>query len=216
MADAHLKPPLPQSSDRDDDAVERRTLRDYYIILRERLWIALPLAVLVAVGYGYKKMQVIPIYQARATMQFEKPETVLNTQGIIETAVRSDVDLNTYIEQLRSMKLRTRVMDSLTPEEKNVLRRPALKRAPPGTDPANIPVSLGFVTPQSTKANFIIGIHVIHEDPEAAMIVANKYSAAFMAHLFNTQGGRNEDAVLWLQVALGVISIATTRIRPTA
>ena len=33
------------SSIRDDDPlVERRTLRDYCIILRERLWIALPLA----------------------------------------------------------------------------------------------------------------------------------------------------------------------------
>src|SRR3712207_1715664 len=103
MADVHAKSP-PPASQREDDVVERRTLRDYYIILRERLWIALPLAVLAAVGYGYKQMQVTPTYYARATLQFEKPETVVNTQGIIDQAVRSDVDLNTYIEQLKSQK----------------------------------------------------------------------------------------------------------------
>ncbi len=199
MADAHAKTPHPQGSDRDDDAVERRTLRDYYIILRERLWIALPLAVLIAVGYGYKKMQVTPTYFARATMQFEKPETVIATQGVIDQAVRSDVDLNTYIEQLKSHKIRARVLEALKPEEKNILRRPALKRLPPGSDPSTAQISLGSVTPVSTRASYIISINVTHEDPEAAALVANRYVAAFMNHLFETAGGRNEGAIIWLQ-----------------
>lgn len=197
MADAHAKPSLP-SSDRDDDAVERRTLRDYYIILRERLWIALPLAVLVAVGYGYKKMQVTPIYAARATLQFEKPETVVSTQGIVDQAVRSDVDLNTYIEQLKSLKIRGKVIEGLKPEEKNILRRARLKRLPPGTDPNTVDIDLGSVTPVSTRASYIIGIHVTHEDPEAAALVANRYVSTFMEYLYSTKTGLNEDAVVWL------------------
>lgn len=199
MADAHAKPPSSPSSERDDDLVERRTLRDYYIILRERLWIALPLAVLIAVGYGYKKMQVTPTYFARATMQFEKPETIVTTQGVIDQAVRSDVDLNTYIEQLKSQKIRAKVLESLTPEEKNILRRPALKRLPPGTDPSTVEPSLGSVTPVSTRASYIISINVTHEDPQGAALVANRYVAAFMNHLFDTAGGRNEGAIVWLQ-----------------
>jgi capsular exopolysaccharide synthesis family protein len=199
MADAHNKTPLPAGADRDDDVVERRTLRDYYIILRERLWIALPLAVLIGVGYGYQKMKVTPTYAARATMQFEKPETLVNAQGIIDQAVRSDVDLNTYIEQLRSDRIRGRVIDSLTPEEKNILRRAELKRLPPGTDPNTIQVNLGNVSPVSTRASYIIGIHVTHEDPEAAAIVANKYVSSFMTHLFEKAGGTNDAAIAWLQ-----------------
>ncbi len=199
MADAHTKPPLPAGADRDDDVVERRTLRDYYIILRERLWIALPLAVLIAVGYGYQKMKVTPTYAARATMQFEKPETLVNAQGIIDQSVRSDVDLNTYIEQLRSDRIRGRVTDSLTAEEKNILRRAELKRLPPGTDPNTVQVNLGNVMPISTRASYIIGIHVTHDDPEAAAIVANKYVSAFMTHLFEKAGGTNDAAIAWLQ-----------------
>lgn len=199
MADAHSKSTQPNGADRDDDVVERRTLRDYYIILRERLWIALPLAVLVAVGYGYQKMKVTPTFAARATMQFEKPETLVNAQGIIDQAVRSDVDLNTYIEQLKSDRIRGRVMDSLTPEEKSILRRAGLKNLPSGTDPNTVPISLGYVTPVSTRASYIIAIHVTHDDPEAAAIVANKYVSAFMTHLFEKAGGTNDAAIAWLQ-----------------
>src|SRR3954465_3859139 len=102
MADPVSKPPAPpppSAADRqEDDVVERRTLRDYYIILRERLWIALPLALLVSVGYGYRQMQVTPMYAAGATMQFEKPDTVVNIQGVVDTRIGSDVDLNTNLQ----------------------------------------------------------------------------------------------------------------------
>jgi capsular exopolysaccharide synthesis family protein len=199
MAEAHAKTPPPPSSDRDDDAVERRTLRDYYIILRERLWIALPLAVLVAVGYGYKKMQVTPTYFARATMQFEKPETLVNTASVIDQTVRSDVDLNTYIQLLQSRTLQVRVLESLKPEEKNILRRAALKKMPPGTDPESVGISLGNMSPASTRASYLIGINVTHEDPEAAALIANRYVWAFMNHLFENAGGRNQNAIVWLE-----------------
>lgn len=199
MADAHVKPNLPSAADRDDDVVERRTLRDYYIILRERLWIALPLAVIIAVGYGYKKMQVTPIYGARATLQFEKPETVVTSTRVYDPTLTGELELNTHLETLRSNKIRSRVLEALTPDEKAILRRPEIKKAAPGTDPSTLPVSLGSVNPTSNMKSFIIGIDVVHEDPEAAAIVANKYSAVFLQSLRNNLGDRNEGAVNWLQ-----------------
>ncbi|MBM3855091.1 MAG: hypothetical protein FJ399_18375, partial [Verrucomicrobia bacterium] len=199
MAEAALKPPSPPASaHRDDDAVERRTLRDYYVILRERLWIALPLALLVAIGYGYKKMQVTPMYFARATMQFEKPDTVVQMQGVVDQAVRSDIDMNTHLEVLRSGMLSAQVRSSFTPEEQMVLKRAALKRSPPGTDPNSIGIDLGSVTPVPSRASFIIGINVTHQDPEAAMIVANKYVDAFMNYLFSKGTTGNQGAVQFL------------------
>src|SRR5688572_27063303 len=108
MAEAPSKP-VPTPRERDDDVVERRTLRDYYIILRERLWIALPLALLISIGYGYKQMQVTPMYSARATMQFEKPDTVVNIQGVVDPTIRSDIDLNTNLQVLQTNKIATLV-----------------------------------------------------------------------------------------------------------
>lgn len=183
MADAPSKPPHPPATARDDDAVERRTLRDYYIILRERLWIALPLALLISIGYGYKQMQVTPMYSARATMQFEKPETVVNIQGVSDSSVRSDVDLNTNIQLLSSNSLAAKVRESFTPEEQMILKRAALKNLPPGTDPASVGVDMGSMTPSPSRASFIISINVTHPDPEAAALVANKYVNTFMLFL---------------------------------
>ena len=70
--------------DTDDHIVERRSLRDYYIILRERLWIALPLALLVSVSIGYYQSKEVPMYRTSATMQFvTKKSTVVNTSAIL-------------------------------------------------------------------------------------------------------------------------------------
>src|SRR5476651_1278660 len=110
-------PPPPPQFSKEDDVIERRTLRDYYIILRERLWIALPLALLVSVGYGYWKMQDPPKYFAHATMQFDKPDTVLITQSVVDQSMKSDADLNTNLALLRSDRLRKKVVESFTPAE---------------------------------------------------------------------------------------------------
>src|SRR3954468_7869344 len=115
MAEVPAKSSLP-AADREDDVVERRTLRDYYIILRERLWIALPLALLVSIGYGYKQMQVTPIYGAHATMQFEKPDTVVNINAVNDQNVHSDVDMNTKVQLLGTNLMATLVRNSFTPE----------------------------------------------------------------------------------------------------
>ena len=197
MADAPAKAPA-SPADRDDNVVERRTLRDYYIILRERLWIALPLALLVAVLFGYKKMQVTPLYFARATMQFEKQDLIVTSTSVANPGVTSDVELNTALGVLQSQKLRQRVIESLTPEEQKILQRAALKRAPPGTAPSSVGLPLGNVVPFSSRSSLLVEIRVTHEDPEAAAIVANKYVDAYMNHILNTYGDKNEGAYKFL------------------
>jgi capsular exopolysaccharide synthesis family protein len=197
MAETSVKSPphaSPPPSDRDDELVQRRSFRDYYIILRERLWIALPLALLVSIGYGYLKMQEVPMYGAYATMQFEKPDTIV-------TAVRSDIDLNTYLQILSSGKLRNKVIESFTPEERKILQRAALKRSPPGTAPSTIGTPLGNVGFSSLHNSFLIGINATHEDPEAAALVANAYVKQFMNYLIDNSGGRNDEAIEYLNKA---------------
>lgn len=191
-------PPPPNQVAKDDDVIERRTLRDYYIILRERLWIALPLALLVSVGWGYLKMQAPPRYHAHATMEFEKPDTILTTVGVVDQSMRSDADLNTNLARLRSERLQKKVLESFTPGEKIILQRAALKRQKPGAT-GSVGLPLGTVVPSATHNSFIINIDVDHDDPEAAALVANRYVEKFMDYLRENAGGKNEDAVEYLQ-----------------
>ena len=87
LSTTQSRPPL-QLHAGEDHIAERRTLRDYYVILRERLWIALPLAILVAVSVGYYQAQETPMFMAQATLQFVRPErVVLNEQRSEERRV---------------------------------------------------------------------------------------------------------------------------------
>jgi succinoglycan biosynthesis transport protein ExoP len=191
-----LKPP---SRPQDDEAIERRTLRDYYIILRERVWISLPIAVVVALGFFYMQARKTPIYEAVATLQFEKPETVVTSQGVTDPSVRSDMDLNTYIHDINSNKVRSDVVQSFTPNERAILARAAMKRMPPGSTPPPTGALLGSVDAEPLRNSYLISITVRHEDPEAAALVANRYVEKFMDYLFESVGGKNEDAVAYLK-----------------
>src|SRR6185295_18451252 len=96
----------------DNQVVERKSLRDYYVILRERLWIALPVAPLVGLGFGYVKSTETEMFSSTATMQFERPERVVVSEQVVDTSIRSEIDLNTYIQILTSGRLRTMVVQS--------------------------------------------------------------------------------------------------------
>jgi polysaccharide biosynthesis transport protein len=207
MADA--QPPKPSTPvapapSREDEAIERRTLRDYYIILRERLWIALPIALLVSIGLGYYQSREIPLYQSQATLQFEKPDRVVLAEGVTDPSVRSDIDINNYIEVLRSAKLRSRVVESLTPADIKILQRPFLKNLAPGATPPPPGAALGGVSIGVTRNTSTITIVTTHQDPEAAALIANRYVDQFKKQLTEKVGGSNEYAVEYLKQRIEV------------
>lgn len=199
MTDTTLKPPPQSSGAKDDEVIERRSLRDYYIILRERLWIALPLALLVAVPMGYFKARETPMYASTATMQFEKPEVVVTSQAVVDATVRSDIELNTNLQILTSAKLRSKVVESFTPEEVQILQRPFLKKLPPGVPPPPAAAALGMLSVEPIRNTLVINVTVRHPDPQAAALVANRYVKEFMGYLIEHVGGINETAVEFLK-----------------
>lgn len=183
----------------DAPAVERRTLRDYYVIIRERLWIALPLALLVALPLGYFQMQETPMYESRATMQFERPEKIVMVDQVMDQTPRSDIDINTYLQRLNSASLRVKVIESFTPDEIKLLQRPYLKDHQPGAGPPPPAAALGSVSADSVRGSLIIAITARHPDPEAAALVANRFYKQFVNYLVEKSGGSNEDAITFLQ-----------------
>jgi len=182
MADAKYSQPLSGQAP-EEEAIERRTLRDYYIIVRERIWIALPVALIVAIGMGYQQARETPMYETRATMQFEKPETVVTTQGVVDPYIRGEADLNTALQVLGSQRLRTKVAESLAPDQVKVLQRAFTSPASPGKverPPDNVESMLGSVSVEPGRNSYVISVIVRHPNPEAAAIVANAYINQYM------------------------------------
>lgn len=200
MSDPNLKsPPSRPAHGKDEDLVERRTLRDYYVIMRERFWPALAAVILVVLPLSYYQLRQPKMYLARATMEFEKPERVITTEGVVDPSVKSDIDLNTYLEVLDSDSLRTKVLESFTPEEVKILQRPYLKNLAPGQTPPPPSGLLGSRSITSVRNSFLISIAVTHEDPQAAALIANRYVDAFMQYLMQNVGGKNDAAVDYLK-----------------
>ncbi len=197
--------PSSMQNEPEDDAVQRRTFRDYYIILRERLWIALPIALLVALSYGYWQARVPKMYSAAATLQFEKPETVVTTQGVVDSSIRNEFDINTYVQEMQSGRVRDMVVASFTPDEQKVLLRTYIKNQPAGQPAPAVGNALGSVSFSPIRNSFLISISVNHPDPEAAAIIANRYVEKFMDYKAQTVGGQNEYAVNYLQERASVL-----------
>ncbi|HYP16420.1 MAG TPA: polysaccharide biosynthesis tyrosine autokinase, partial [Opitutus sp.] len=151
-----------------------------------------------AVPMGYFKARETPRYASTATMQFEKPETVVTSQAVVDAAVRSDIELNTNIQILNSGRLRTRVVESFTPDEIKILQRPFVKTLPPGTPPPPVGAALGSVDIQPARNSLLISITARHPDPEAAALVANRYVSEFMNYLMDRVSGVNDTAVEFL------------------
>jgi succinoglycan biosynthesis transport protein ExoP len=196
---ANTKSPKAPSGGDEEVAIERRTLRDYYIILRERIWVSLPIALVVALGFFYLQARKTPVYEAVASLQFEKPETVVTSQGVVDPSVRSDLDLNTYIHDINSNKVRSNVIASFTPAEQAILQRAALKRLPPGTPAPPVAALVGSVDAEPLRNSYLITITARNEDAEAAALIANRYVDEFMNYLFESVGGKNEEAVTYLK-----------------
>jgi capsular exopolysaccharide synthesis family protein len=190
--------PFAPAHDKEETAIERRSLRDYYIILRERMWIALPLALVVALSLGYWKARQPKMYMAVATMQFEKPETLVTTQGVVDPSVRNDIELRSNLEKLNSQRLRTRVVESFTPEEVKILQRPYLKNLKPGQGVPPAAACLGSVNIDAARNSLLISVVVRHPDPAAAALVANQYVSQFFSYLAEYYGGRSETGVEFL------------------
>ena len=191
--------PSEASNSGDEHVIERRTLRDYYIIIRERLWIALPLALLVMLPMGYYQMQQTPMFESRATMQFERPEKIVMVDQVVDQTPRSEIDINTYLERLNSASLRSKVIESFTPEEIQLLQRPYLKNQTPGTNLPSPGEAMGSVYADAVRGSLIIAITAQHRDPEAAALVANRFYQQFVNYLLEKSGGANEDAIAFLK-----------------
>ena len=187
------------SNSGDEHVIERRTLRDYFIIVRERLWIALPLALLVALPMGYYQMQQTPMFESRATMQFERPEKIVMVDQVVDQTPRSEIDINTYLQRLNSTSLRSKVIESFTPEEIQLLQRPFLKDQTPGTTLPSPGGAMGTVYADAVRGSLIIAITAQHRDPEAAALVANRFYQQFVNYLLDKSGGANEDAITFLK-----------------
>ncbi|MGF1530337.1 MAG: GumC family protein [Puniceicoccaceae bacterium] len=172
-----------------------RSVADYLILLRERLWYVVIVFLVVFLGallYTFKK---VPQYTAVATIEVlrlaPKP---MATSEVGADFIRSGEDLNTEINLLNSGAIIGMVNRRLRGENLNRFLRPY------SNDPLSGPVNAGQILSRNRKIvpkrlSLNVEIHYTHPDPEMAAIVANLFAEEYRNYNMNLDIERTEKSV---------------------
>ena len=161
-----------------EGAIER-TIRDYVLILRERVWYVVAVFVIVfsaALVFTFSSMR---LYTAGATVEVLRSDpVVMKVQEVRDSELRGPEDLLTHLRVFESSTITEKVADRLTPEETKTFMAPYEKGR--NSDPLT-PASVLF---ENRKVNPIrmtrlIQVTYSHPDPELAARIANLFVEEF-------------------------------------
>jgi Zn-dependent protease with chaperone function len=131
------------------------------------------------------------VYEAMAAVLCERPLTVVASNSVVDSSIRSQFDMGTYVQDILSEKVRQLVIDSYSPEELKLLRGPFAE----SDDASNI---FGTTTVEYDTSTRVIYVFSRHLDPKAAALIANRYVSEFIDYLQRSVGADNDIAVKYL------------------
>jgi capsular exopolysaccharide family len=153
----------------------QRSLNDYLLILRERVWYVVVVFLVVfssALVYTFSQTK---IYESTASVQILRQDPrVMQTEAVIDTTVRSMEDLNTIVKVMESQLIIDRVNQRITGEDLRQFMAPYEKGR--WGDPLTPREVLGLnrrITP--LRLSLVVAVTYRHPDPIIAARIANMF-----------------------------------------
>src|SRR5690606_10723593 len=107
------------------DTSSQRSLHDYLLILRERIWYIVVVFLVVFSSALVFTLSQTKIYEGTATVQIYRNEPlVMGGAPVIDTSIRGAEDLNTLVKTLESRSIVQKVADRITGEDLRNFMRP--------------------------------------------------------------------------------------------
>ncbi len=180
--------------------VHQKTWTDYLWIIREHWILALVVALAASGFYAYKKMQQVPLYKSIAILLYEpERERVINIQSVVDSPLGNATEyvLRNHLTDLRSNSFRERIVESLTTSERELITKDY--QDPESGEEANI----GGIISGSNKISLIGGnifkFEFDHRNPQAAALLANRFSEEFLDFLLERSRRANDAALRFLR-----------------
>ena len=164
----------------DLDGTAQRSIQDYVLILRERIWYIIVVFLVVFSSALVYTLSATRVYESAATVQiFRSDPTVMEMQAVVDNEIRSAEDLNTQVKLLESASLIEKVAERITGDDLRKFLAPYQegKESDPVT-PHGIIASNREIVPQ--RLSLIIGVRYRHPDPIVASKVANYFVDEFI------------------------------------
>jgi len=162
------------------ETVVQRTLQDYLLILRERIWYVIATFLLVFASALIYTFTQTAIFQSTATVEiFRRSPTVMQVQQVMDSEIRSAEDLNTQVDILKSDTIVNRVADRLTGDDLQHFLAPYIKAGHPTPTPRGLLRRNREIAPE--RMSLILNINFRHPDKQVAAKVANLFADEYIA-----------------------------------
>lgn len=152
-----------------------RSIQDYVLILRERIWYIVLIFTLIfsaAVIYTFTR---VPQFQSTASVQvFRRDQVVMQVQSVVDNDIRSAEDLNTQVKVLESYAIIQKVADRLNGEDLRQFLAPYQKEK---SDEPIMPAKIIFKNRKIVPVRLSLVLQVQYSHPD-------KFVAARIANLF--------------------------------
>jgi capsular exopolysaccharide synthesis family protein len=160
----------------------RRSLEDYLLILRERIWYIVVVFLVVFSSSLVFTLSDTSIYQSVATVQIlRRDPTIMQVQQMMDNEIRSTEDLNTQIKIIESGTLVKRVVDRIKGDDLRAFLTPYEKTSADAAFVADLIVKNRKVI--SPRLNLVVGIAYQHPDRFVAAKVANLFVDEYLNHI---------------------------------
>lgn len=181
-----------------NETVVQKTLQDYLLILRERIWyVVLAFLAVFASSIVFTYSQ-IPLFQSVATVQiFRKEAMVMRVQQVMDTDINTTEDLNTQIDILKSDTIIDRVAGRLTGDNLHRFLAPYERVGKTVPSVERILSANREIVPE--RLSLILDIQYRHPDREIAALVANLFADEYIAYNAHAQVDESIKAVEELQ-----------------
>ncbi len=158
----------------------QRSLNDYLLILRERIWYVVVVFLVVFISVLVHTFGTTKIYESFASIQMlrESPKVML-TQDVISDRISGTEDLNTLVKVMESSMIIKRVADRITGEDLKQFMQPYEKGGWSGPlTPLEVLGEnrrIGVV-----RQSLVVQVAYRHPNPEVAAKVANMFVDEFI------------------------------------
>ena len=175
--------------------------REYYQVIRERLWVVLLFLALSGIAAGIYMSRQEAQFQARAVifLEQEQDRVLSNVKGVREEAIASLDMINTVVDLLCSYPFALRVTEHMKLQDDTRFVASIPLRSGPKATPAEAAGALvRMVSAGYRKNTRLIDIFVTHPDPALATTLANGYADEYLRSVFEKRTDASKAAQQFL------------------
>jgi capsular exopolysaccharide synthesis family protein len=180
--------------------LHKNTWIDYLWIIRDHWILATLVAVSLSGFYVFKKSQAIPLYRSSLILMVEvQKDQVINIEQVVDNSIArtGDYIMRNHLTDLRSNTFRDKVVNSLTEDELELIIKDYRTQGI-DEDPSPHQIIAGSNHIKQIGVN-IFNFEFHHRNPEAAALLANRFSEEFNDFLLERSRRKTESALRFLR-----------------